>query len=407
MDSAEDKKDGKIGIMTWWHNANYGGFLQGIALQNYLERQGYDAELLDFAYPRVDFRWWRLLGFSRVSRPRDLIAVPLTIICSVFVQGYATGRVRRLLKMRKEHRMHAKSSPMLYGSMKEISGSGRYRAMLAGSDQIWNSAWYAKEEKEDKIAPFLLDGLGDGIGKASYASSVGRASVGEDSDVFRRNLARFSAISVREKVNVKELEALSGKRVEWVADPTLLLDAKEWRDLLHMGNGNKSPHICLYWLSSFDGHWRTFLKISRECALPLHVYADLHSMRPWRGVTALARHVWMRLSFAFNRRVSVRIGASCTEFLEDLSTADLVLTDSFHALVLSFVFGRKVRVAVPKEKEDMKNRIVDFLELAQRKDILAEMDYLPHVASCRRAEITPAIADWIVRSKEFLKCAVG
>lgn len=406
----DEKNRVKVGIMTWWHNANYGGFLQGVALQTWLERHGVDAELIDFAYPRADFRWWRMFGFVGITRLRQVFTRPVLILQRLLVDGYVWQRIRRVRKTREMLERFAKKSPKRYGSMKEVGEDGRYGTVLAGSDQVWNTQWYEEGKKEEKVAPFLLEGLGEGVRKASYASSVGRASVGADAEVFGRNLSKFDAISVRERVNVEELERLSGKKVEWVADPTLLLGAEEWRELLGLGDGKAKPHICVYWLSLMRGRWRHFAELAKREGLPVHIYTEHWGMLSSGRIPRWLGHLWMRLCLTFNPRVKVRAGASAVEFLRDLSTADLVVSDSFHALMFSTIFGRKVRVVTPRERAGMKNRIEDFLELAGRKEVLASEEELEAGSigvGGQPMAMGEALRAWVAKSGNFVIEAAG
>ena len=64
----------------------------------------------------------------------------------------------------------------------------------------------------------------------AYGSSFGVNSIegGEEKELYRKLLQRFSHISVREQSGVDLVRRLSDRNASLVLDPTLLLDEKDW-----------------------------------------------------------------------------------------------------------------------------------------------------------------------------------
>ena len=86
----------RIGIFTWWENANYGGFLQALATQEYLKKLGHQPEMVNLKvksslWYKKSWKGWIyfvviqvLFGFPlqvflRYKRTYNMIAKYLTI----------------------------------------------------------------------------------------------------------------------------------------------------------------------------------------------------------------------------------------------------------------------------------------------------------------------------------------
>lgn len=76
----------KIGVMTWWRNTNYGGFLQGLALQTFLKKNGYDVEMIPFASWGGRFMPSTVLWPSRVKSVRQFAGAVIDAFQALFVK---------------------------------------------------------------------------------------------------------------------------------------------------------------------------------------------------------------------------------------------------------------------------------------------------------------------------------
>ena len=86
-----------------------------------------------------------------------------------------------------------------------------------------------------------------------------------------------------------------------------------------------------------------------------------------------AKHLAARVRLACSPSLELHIGADAREWLQDLSTADFILSDSFHALMFATLFNREIKVEIPEAKKFMATRITDF---QSRKGALA--DWIAH-----------------------------
>ena len=100
--------------------------------------------------------------------------------------------------------------------------------IIAGSDQIWS-------RHITKLHPyFFADWARDKVVRASYAPSLGSSNPTYPGQrlLFQKYLRKFDYISIREKKWKNELEEISGKKVEVTLDPTQLLPASEYMELV-------------------------------------------------------------------------------------------------------------------------------------------------------------------------------
>lgn len=362
----------KIGIMTWWRNTNYGGFLQGLALQTFLQKNGYDVEMIRYAFPPIRFTPRSVICPHRLTSLRQCLAAALDIIRALFVNGYLAARLSRLRKTLRLFAVSITPSPQEYASLEELNAAQRYDTILVGSDQVWTPKYH------DADFSYLLRGLDDSVLKVSYAASVAAPSVHPYEEIYGEALARFDALSVREKTNVAELEALSGKKVEWVVDPSLLLSAEEWRELLNLKPASPEPHIMVYWLSSLEDKIPELVQLARAKRMNVHIFTDVQAFRVGSNPLRWGKHLVARARLACSPGLELHIGADACEWLQDLSTADYILSDSFHALMFATIFKREIKIEIPAARKFMGARITDF-QARQH-----------------------ALADWIEHSKLYL-----
>ena len=362
----------KIGIMTWWRNTNYGGFLQGLALQTFLQRNGFAVEMIRFAFPPIRFTPRSIICPHRLTSLRQCLAAALDIIRALFVNGYLAARLSRLRKTLRLFATSITPSPQEYASLVELNDPRRYDTILIGSDQVWTPKYH------DADFSYLLRGIGEAVRKVSYAASVAAPSVRPYEQIYSEALARFDALSVREKTNVAELEKLSGKRVEWVVDPTLLLSAEEWRELLNLQLHAQEPHITVYWLSPLEDKLSGLVRLAKTKRMKVHIFTDVLAFRVGINPLRWGKHLMARVRLACSPWLELHIGADARDWLQDLSTADFILSDSFHALTFATIFKREIKVEVPEARKFMSSRLTDF-------------------QSCKHT-----LSDWIGHSKMWL-----
>ena len=341
----------RVGIITlYYENNNYGGMAQAYALWRLINDLGYDAELI--TYKRlVKSQAARASLIEKVRRNtiKSLMARYTKKIKNVLEKKIGKNwedalrdRTKRLKEFR-ESIPHSKTYTM--ANINECAS--QYSIFVSGSDQIW------KPGVVDGAFVFsFLDGIPD-KNIFSYASSVAVTTFPDEYQRFmKKELTKYSAISVREEKNAAQLSDLLGYKIVNVCDPTLLLSPDQWQGLA-TARQIEGPYIFAYLL----GNNRNHRKIIQEFA------------KREKKILVTIPHIKGGNQFAF-RIEDWRFGdiqmksVGMEEFFSLIKYADCIVTDSFHATVFSYIFERPFWVfeRITKDKNvEMNSRIYDLL----------------------------------------------
>ena len=164
--------------------------------------------------------------------------------------------------------------------------------------------------------------------RVAYAVSFGNASVTLDVDAQERTAAlaaKFDAISVREASGVALTKQLWGAPSVHVLDPTLLLSGSDYLNIAESGvrSAGKSPSgIAAYILDS---------------------HADV--LEAVRAIALSAGSTTSNLMWSESRRARRR---TVGEWLAGISSAEYVLTDSYHGCLFAIIM-RKPFLVIPNQ----------------------------------------------------------
>lgn len=300
--------------------SSYGSMLQAMGLKKAISSLGFETVLLYDRKPKE----YRL----RVPRSKkDLVYFPVKLI-----------NHRKILSMREKGLNFISGNlDVLYFSdyddmCRNYPHGGAY---IAGSDQIWLPGM-------DNPSFFLDFVKGKDEKKASYAASLGVSEIPPDKEEkFKRYLAGFDSISVREHQNKAQLEKLTGKQVSVNIDPTFLVDAGEWRKLEkeYPVKGRYILVYTIYWNSSINEKLRM---LKQQTGLP--VYA----VKPSPSRLYSTKTIY---------------GAGPEEFLWLIDHAEYVVTSSFHGAAFASIFNKKVSVVINPKAPSRLTELADRLEL--------------------------------------------
>ncbi len=204
------------------------------------------------------------------------------------------------LRYRKDRKLRKFTKKYITKQVKAPTGE----TIVVGSDQVWNPNYLKKY-------PHLLDT--NRANNISYAASIGTSSLtNEQKEMFKRSLKKYSAISVREQSAKMLLQPLTDKKIEVVADPTLLLDKVEYEALERRPRNlaENEKYILCYILGNRD-HQEAIEEYAKEKGYKTIYFSDKPDS-----------------SYGIE------------EFLYLIHHARLICTDSFHACVFSFIFER-------------------------------------------------------------------
>lgn len=287
----------KIAKITLDGYFNYGNVLQRYALQHVLS--SYADDVVDVIRNDNDpqptnLTWWSVRKLAKF------------VLNWHGYRNFVLGHMPEQEKVRQKRIKHFVQTRTKYvDAMSARQMDAAYDYVVVGSDQVWNP-YFGRPDV------FTLRGISPEK-RIAYAASLGIPDIPEKfRPIFKEEVQKFKAVSVREEQAKVALERLTGRMdIVVVPDPTLVLSKEEWGEIAERPKwlGDEK-----YLLTYFLGPKPDFLeKLSKELGLKLIQF----------------------LGDDFDSYVT-----SPEEFVYLISHASLVYTDSFHGTVFSILHDR-------------------------------------------------------------------
>ena len=301
----QERNKFKIATLTFHWATNYGAVLQAYALQKYLNKNGYQTELIDYQPFFVQMVSW--------------------IRCVLHGKWEMFDKELKISQFRKRE---LSLSPKRYYSFKQLKKcKDEYEVIICGSDQIWNTNFTLTGENKPTLS-YFLGFAGEKTKRIAYAVSIGEDKVPEEYiDIVAPEVQRFSAIGVRENSAVPIMNQL-GVEAQVVGDPTLLLGKEDYNKLIENMHYD-SDDVFTYILH--DGQY-----VAHQ-------------------IDGTIREQYRAYSMKKNNNIGLY------EWLYKIKNAKMVVTNSFHGTMLSLIYNTPF-VTVPVEGSAMNNRIVTILD---------------------------------------------
>lgn len=113
---------------------------------------------------------------------------------------------------------------IIWGELKRMAKDAL--ACFSGSDQIWNSSTLY-------VDPLYYLRFAPKHKRIALSPSFGRDFIADyNKDKMRDWISDYPYLSVREDSGVKLIKELTGREALHLLDPTLIINADEWRDIL-------------------------------------------------------------------------------------------------------------------------------------------------------------------------------
>ncbi|GAA6365898.1 MULTISPECIES: polysaccharide pyruvyl transferase family protein [Bacteroides] len=369
-----------VKVITRHAPSNYGSLLQSIATQTVLEHLGYECKMID--YQRKDERGIRMV-LNQVSRKKDFSS-PLKklfyIIIRYPVEKYAQCRFDRMrnryLKMTKRC-----TTPEDLSQLKAD-------AFMTGSDQVWGPVITGMYD-----AAYFLQFATGGAKRLSYAASFGKTNFdAATTRVYQQMLASYDKITVREDSAVQMLESWGAKNCYGqVLDPTLLLSADEWIDLLvyeEMQIKYASQKYILVYQIHNDRQLSSY-------ALRLAAHTGLKLLR----VNPFMHQVHRGGKFVLCPDV--------TEFLSLIKNATYIVTDSFHGTCFSLTFEKQFIEVLPNNTTGTRNQSILALTGLSNRIVYDFDDFSIINRMINYQPVREILAKERGRSVKMLKCLLN
>lgn len=338
-------------VMTRHAIRNYGSVLQTYATTLVLETMDRQPQIIDYRQEGVDdtARSYRQRGSGpagalkdgayRMFRARDARARG-----AVFERFLATN-------LQLTERQFASYEELL--AYEGFSSNSTY---CVGSDQVWNIEYNCDNR------PYYLDFVPGGATKFSLSSSIGMSELPRHEErKLVESLSEFRGVSVREKTAEEYLRSLGIDALQHL-DPTMLVNAEQWRTFAAGVPARPQPYLLVYQLNASDQLQKAALAIGRVLQLPV-VRIEYWCTFRGRGAETILR-------------------PSLKEFIGLFRDASFVVTDSFHGSAFSINFGIPLTVIEPPQyslrltslleqfgvESRRANSIGDAVEIARTRD---------------------------------------
>ena len=287
----------KTAIFTLPLINNYGGILQAYALQNVLFELGIDNKVLNLRTKEASF-------FS-INYAKFLIA-------KTFISRYKNAKfeiLRHDLDARNFIEKNIVLTDEIYGfsDLKRVCKDEKFDAFVLGSDQVFNQGNFMN------FGEYFSLGFIQNAVKIAYAASFG----GEFKDwknlsTHRENLAKFSAISVREQNAIKICKEILNLKADFVLDPTLLA-RREIYDKFCTNLDESSSQNTKIFAYILDPNEKTTQILDNASQKSRCKIAQVNDRA---------------------NRLKIEEGLSA------IKNAKFIITDSFHGCVFSIIFGK-------------------------------------------------------------------
>lgn len=282
---------------------NYGNKLQNYASKKVLEKMGAQVSTL-------------------ITEPQPSILVTYIKLIVNRLSGYHLRDRLTHSKWKKIIKFHNFDKKNLKPDASFIKGNfnpEKYDYFAVGSDQVWNPEWYDIYPPKKDL--FLLT-FANPSQMICMSPSFGIEDIPQKWESwFKEKLVRFPKLAVREKSGVSIIEKLTGLSAQQIIDPTLLLGKEEWQRLAFKPKfiNADEKYILTYFLGEKSSHISGNIKaIANENGYKIFHLNDISDKRLYT------------------------VGPE--EFIYLIWKSELILTDSFHACVFSFIFERPFEV---------------------------------------------------------------
>ena len=309
----------KVLLTTVFTGYNYGSSLQALAGKFVLQELGYDCQLVGMKslVKGRDIRLEKLITilFRSAALRGSRGAKALSTYQKTYKKSLIGDSVTRFAQFTDQYLRPAYFS---WGGLKNAAKDSV--ACFAGSDQIWNSStMYVDPMYYLRFAPSYK--------RVALAPSFGRDFVAEyNREKMSRWIGEFACLSVREDSGVKLIKDMTGRDAVNLLDPTLMVDGNTWKKDLCIKAKNDN-YILAYFLDKPSDSARKALTELKNAS----------------GYEVIA----IPYQFDDMDYCDKAVPTGPIEFLDLISNAKCVLTDSFHGTAFSinlhtpfYVFAR-------------------------------------------------------------------
>ncbi len=300
----------KVGIITFHAAYNCGSILQCMALKEWIERAGYEVEIINFSsqgQKKLYSVFYKRLSLKNVAK--NILCLPGKKVIENHYSQYKNF-INNTFKLDIDEAVEMSS---------RIDGDC-YDLVISGGDQVWNV------NCEDFDYAYFLDFCPNSR-KISYSPSLGATNINEfvEKNKIKDLLNQYNSISCREPNGKRWLEQLTGRNVAMVLDPTLLWEKSFWE--------NKIDFLCKY--KNFIFYYAfAYQKYNNE-------FIDSFARQVGKKVVIIDAKQWYIKRLYRYKSFVLSKETGPIAFLNYIKCSDYVFTSSFHGSVFCILFEKK------------------------------------------------------------------
>ncbi len=313
----------KICIVTVYDNNNFGNRLQNYAMQRILSSRGFEVLTLKH---RI-----------KTDKPSGILTGLCIHILKNIQEFIRNIKIIKRYSKFKQFNKHIKfyTRYMIYNRYKSLNSKFDY--FVVGSDQIWNLNTY-----ESKMYVNFLDFVIDNNKKIAIAPSIALDSLTNfQYELLSNSLTNFKSLSCREEQGANIIRHCTKRECQTIIDPTLMLSKEHWLTLICKPkfHNENIKYILLYFLGGIKNEiYKYIINVANKYNLCIVNLLD---------------------------KKSKYYNCGPSEFLYLINNSSMVFTDSYHATIFSYIFGKPLKIVKRVEKtskESMYSRLENLIK---------------------------------------------
>lgn len=311
----------KIGILTFHWATNYGAVIQCYALQIYLESLGHHVEVINYKPLRYIDSLYSFFRYRKFLHLREYLN---------------TQKKEKSLESFRDLHLNLTEQIHTCSAVGEVAS--RYDLIISGSDQVTNPYFLQNGEGLNIVTPTYFLGFPFNGKRIGYALSFGcTVYPSEAKHLAISFLDKFDAISVRERSGIEIAKSMGREDVDVVPDPTLLMSTQFYLSLVE--------ESMKMWSGSFI--YGFFIRNINDRKIVINrIFKDKHI-------------VWNNEDGDY----------SMQGWLSKINHSNLVITDSFHCVVMCLKLHKQFIVVTEKEGNvGMNDRLFTLLSPLELED---------------------------------------
>lgn len=338
-----------IGLITFHESDNYGTCLQAFALQTIIESLDYDCNI-------INYKRHNIINNSKSEKNSIKKIIATYGIRNLFrikkIKNHSAEKKEAFSKFRKTYFHYTENIYYSVNDLKKIENY--YDAFVCGSDMIWTL------DRIDEVDVFFMNFIKKKP-KIAYAPSFGSSTINlkVNSDILEM-LNKFNSLSCREKSGVEFINNNCINKANFVCDPTLLIPKDKWFEMFNFKNKTENKVVSYLFEGTPTWAKNIFNKLEEESAIeyiPMTV-SEIGIMLSKNKIEAIGPE----------------------EFVKNIASAKMVITNSYHGLLFSIIFEKQF-IVLRRDKsgkwghfEERMRGILKYLGLENRI-IEVESDY--------------------------------